>query len=231
MQTDEHIFWDQRRIQRKFLWSECINSQFWLLISGQCALALKRVNWIIASWIVLGGLLPAVLGEVILPLCSALMRPLLECCVKFWAPQYKTEVELLDEVQQRATKMIKRLEYPSSEIRELGLLSLEKSHISETRVKRGQSQAFFSGAHWQDKRQWAQTENRRISLNIRKHFFTVRVTRHWTDCPVGLWSLPPRTYSKAVYRESWATVFRWPCLSRGLEQDDLYRFLPTSDIL
>lgn len=39
--------------------------------------------------------------EVILPSYSALMRPRLDCCVRFWALQYMRDMELL-EVQWRA---------------------------------------------------------------------------------------------------------------------------------
>jgi len=31
------------------------------------------------------------------------------------------------------------------------------------------------------KRQWAKLKHRRFILNIRKHFFTVRVTEHWNQ--------------------------------------------------
>ncbi|KAK4828605.1 hypothetical protein QYF61_000057 [Mycteria americana] len=60
---------------------------------------------------------------------SALLRPLVESCVQFWAPQYKRDVEPPHRFQQKATKMIKGLELLSHEARlgELGLFNMYKS--------------------------------------------------------------------------------------------------------
>ena len=148
------------------------------------------------------------LKEGILPLYSAIVRPYLKHCVQFGGHhQHKKDLELLERVQRRATKMIREHLPYEDRLRELRLFSPEKrrlrgdliaafQYLKRAYRKVGEGLSVRAGSDRMRENAFKLKEGR-VRLDIRKKFFSVRVMRHWNWLPSEVVNAPSLEAFKA----------------------------------
>ena len=164
-------------------------------VSEQCGIAASKGNQIL-------GLIRRNITykgkKLIIPLYKAIVRPHLEYCIQAWRPYRKKDIDTLECIQRRATKMIPELRDLSYEerLKECGLTTLE------TRRLRGDQIEVFkilNGYENIDRNMFfslkkdSRTRGHEVKLvkdqcrlDIRKHSFSQRTINEWnklsTDC-------------------------------------------------
>ena len=96
--------------------------------SQQCSEVVKKANKIIG---LIGRSFEYKSKDIILTLYNSLVRPQLEYCVQAWCPYYRKDIDKLERVQRRVTKMIPNLRNKTYEerLKELNLFPLSQRRL------------------------------------------------------------------------------------------------------
>jgi len=130
-------------------------------------------------------------------LFEGFVRPHLEYSVPVWSPYLRKDIECLEKVQRRATKLVKGMKHKSYEerLKLLGITTLEKRRvrgdlIQVFRIVKGfdlvNIENFFElddgGGHALRGHKW-KLKVKRNRLQLRKCFFSQRVIGSWNRLP------------------------------------------------
>ena len=102
-------------------------------VSEQCQIAASKGNQVL-------GLIRTIMykkKQLTVPLYKALVRPHLEYCIQAWRPYRKKDIDKLERIQRRATKMIPELRDLSYEscLLQCGLTTLETRRLRRDQIE------------------------------------------------------------------------------------------------
>ena len=180
--------------------------------SAQCAKAARTANT------VLGQITRAFHfrdKHVMVNLYKQYVRPHLEFAVQAWAPWTQADKDLLEDVQKRAVRAISglRSESYTGKLEELGLMTLEeRRHRADMALVHSTfiGGTDIEGEEWFEPASEGARNTRSTSdplnvkrrhgrLELRKNFFTVRVTEPWNNIPSQVKQVRTKSGFKSAY--------------------------------
>ena len=132
--------------------------------------------------------------EIVLSLYNSLVRPRLEYAVQFWSPSYRMDIDRLERVQARATKLIPELRHKSYQDRlaELGLFSLETRRLRGQLIETFKFLRGFNNVDFRSIFQLSEgrTRNHGFKLELKRYngdlcgnFYSYKIGNYWNALP------------------------------------------------
>ena len=134
--------------------------------------------------------------ELIIPLYKTIVRPHLEYCIQAWRPYRKKDIDILERVQRRATKIMQKFRNISYEmcLKECGLTTLETRRLREDPIEvfkilngyENRQKYFFSIKEERTRGHGITLAKKQCRLDIRQFSFSQRTVNEWNrlsaDC-------------------------------------------------
>jgi ribonucleases P/MRP protein subunit RPP40 len=160
--------------------------------SEQCIMAAKKANSILGM---IKRNIKFKSKQVIVKLYKALVRPRLEYCIQVWSPYLRKDINMLERVQRRATRMVAGLQDLSYEerLKQTNLLPLDKRRVRGDLIEVFKIMKGFDKIDYRKFFEISTVEKTRgHSLKLvkkccngerRKQFFSQRVINIWNGLP------------------------------------------------
>ncbi len=160
--------------------------------SEQCMLAVKKANSVLGM---IKRNIQFKSKDVIVRLYKSLVRPRLEYCVQAWCPYLQKDIDILEKVQRRATKLIqgyRDISY-ADRLKLTGLISLEKRRVRGDLIQVFKMIKGFDRVDYKNFFEICTVSKTRghsykmvkkcFRGDLRKNFFSQRVINSWNSLP------------------------------------------------
>ena len=167
-------------------------------VGNQCLKAAKKGNQILGM---IKRTFTCKNRKVVLNLYKSLVRPHLEYCVQAWRPHFKKDIDCLEKIQRRATRMIEgygKVNY-DNRLKQVGLTTLETRReradmLEVYKIMKGleglHEKDFFIRDNGKGRGHEFKLYKKRVRLDCAKYSFGNRICKPWNSLPCAVVEAP-----------------------------------------